>query len=125
MPEDKRRSYRLPVELPASFKVFPEQTHISLGVVNEISALGFSFTTKEFISQSEELTVTVRFSDTRRLALPVKVVWSRQESFIDSPEYFVGVKLLEPLTPETAQYIRLYVRYFFKAFRKNNGGIED
>lgn len=121
---DKRRSHRLPVELAASFKVFEEQSHISLGVVNEISALGFSFTTKEFISPGEEIVMTVRFPEGQRLALPIKIVWSRQESFVDTPEYLVGVKLLEPLTPETAQYIRLYVRYFFQAFRKKNPEIE-
>jgi hypothetical protein len=122
--QDKRRSYRIPVELPAFFKVFEEQTHISLGVVNEISALGFSMTTREFISPGEELAISVRFPDNQRLTLPVKAVWSRQESFVDSPEYFVGVKLLEPLTTETAQYIRRYVRYFFEAFRKNIKDIE-
>lgn len=120
MQQDKRRSYRLPIELPTSFKVFEEQEHISLGLINEISALGFSFTTKEFISPGQELSMLVRFADNLRLNLPVKVIWSRQESYVDTPQYFVGVKLLEPLTPETAQYIRLYVRYFFKAFMKEN-----
>ena len=115
---DKRRSYRLPIELPTSFKVFAEQSHISLGMINEISATGFSFATKEFLSPGQELSMIVRFTDDQRLTLPVKVVWSRQESYVDPPDYFVGVKLLEPLTLETAQYIRVYVRYFFSAFMK-------
>ncbi len=118
MMQDKRRSYRLPVELPTSFKVFEEQSHISLGLINEISALGFSFSTKEFLSPGQELSMVVRFPDNQRLTLPVEVVWSRQEAFVDTPEYFVGVKLLEPLNEQTSQYIRLYVRYFFKAFMK-------
>ncbi len=116
--QDKRRSYRLPVELPTSFKIFEEQTSISLGMVNEISALGFSFGTREFLSPGQEINMLVSFPDGHRLTLPVKVVWSRLESAVDTPQYFVGVKLLEPLTPETAQYIRLYVRYFFEAFIK-------
>ncbi len=117
--QDKRRSYRLPVELPTSFKVFTEQTHVSLGLLNEISALGFSFTTKEYLSPGQELSMLVRFSEDIRLNLPVSVVWSRQESAVDTPNYFVGVKLLEPLTSETSQYIRLYVRYFFSMFASN------
>lgn len=116
--QDKRRSYRLPIELATSFKVFEEQGHISLGLINEISALGFSFTTKEFLSPGHELSMLVRFPDEQRVSLPVKVVWSHLEADVDTPQYFVGVKLLEPLTPETSAYIRLYVRYFFKAFAK-------
>ncbi|MCB9771344.1 MAG: PilZ domain-containing protein [Candidatus Omnitrophica bacterium] len=116
--QDKRRSFRLPVELPTSFKVYEEQTHVSLGMVNEISALGFSFTTKEFISAGQELSMVLRFPDGQRVTLPVKTVWSRQESYVDMPEYMVGVKLCEPLTPQTALYIRLYVRYFFATFSK-------
>lgn len=115
---EKRRSYRLPVELAASFKVFEEQDYLSLGMINEMSALGFSFTTKEFLSPGQELSMMVSFANAQRLNLPVKVVWSRQEAYVDTPEYFVGVKLLEPLTPETAQYIRVYVRYFLTAFMK-------
>ena len=118
--QEKRRSYRLPVEVPTSFKIFEEQSHLSLGLINEISALGYSFTTREFLSPGQELSMVVSFSDGQRLNLPVKVVWSRQESYVDTPEYFVGVKLLEPLTPETARYIRVYVRYFLAAFMKTN-----
>lgn len=118
--QEKRRSYRLPVELATSFKVFPEQEHISLGLINEISALGFSFTTKEFLSVGQEFSMTVRFPDDQRVELPVKAVWTRKESEVDTPEYFVGVKLLEPVTPQTSMYIRLYVRYFFKAFLREN-----
>ncbi len=113
---DKRRSFRLTVELPASFKAYPEQTHTCLGMVNEMSALGFSFTTKEFLSPGQEFFIKLRLPDDQRLDLPVKVVWARQASFVDTPEYFAGVKLLEPLTPETAQYIRFYVRYFLAEF---------
>lgn len=115
---EKRRSYRLPVELAVSFKVFEEQNYISLGLINEISALGFSFTTKEFLSPGQELLMMVCFPNAQRLSLPVKVVWSRQEAYVDTPECFAGVKLLEPLTSETAQYIRVYVRYFLASFMK-------
>ena len=119
---DKRRSFRLVIDLPASFKIFSEQPYISLGMVNEVSALGFSLTTREHLSSGQELDMLIRLPDDKRITLPVKVIWVRRGAMVDSPEYFVGVKILEPLNDQTAQYIRFYVRYFLSAFLKKGQG---
>lgn len=113
---DKRRSFRLKVEMPVSFKAHPDLGYVSLGMVNEVSALGFSMTTKEFLSPGVEMPVLMRLPDEQRLTIPVRVIWARQLSDEDVPEYFVGAKIQEPITPETSEFIRYYVRYFLSLY---------
>lgn len=114
-PNDKRRSFRLNIEMPVSFKSHPELTYASLGMINEVSALGFSMTTREFLPNGSEFTALLRLPNDQRLNIPVRVVWSRQLSE-EPAEYFVGVRIVEPITPETSQFIRYYVRYFLSLY---------
>ena len=104
MPE-RRRCHRMDIELPLSFKAMKIQRHISVGLTVNISAVGLCFQTTENLITGQPLTLTVQLPSEEKVDLNTQIMWVRESGYI-SRDYFVGVKIQEPLNDDAKTFVK-------------------
>ena len=122
MTNEHRRSHRIKIELPASFKASKTQSHSSVAIVLDISATGICITSRDALDLGQELTIQVRLPTEEKLTVKAKVVWIREKVVLNDREYSMGIKLLEPMNEDEAKFVRFYVSKLFTVYRKTRGG---
>lgn len=121
MTNEHRRSHRIKIELPASFKASKTQSHSSVATVLDISATGICITTRDALDLGQELSIQVRLPTDEKLTVKAKVVWVRENVVLNDREYSMGIKLLEPMNEDEAKFVRFYVTKLFGVYRTQGG----
>lgn len=118
--QDKRRSHRVKVELPVSFKASIHQRHVSIGTTMDISATGICLKTREKLDEGQLLEIQLKLPTDETLVIRTKVVWVREMDYGLSPDFLAGIKIVDQMNDDEAKFIRYYVRLFFDHFRKSD-----
>lgn len=121
MTNEHRRSHRIKIELPASFKASKTQNHSSVASVLDISATGICITTRDALDLGQELSIQVRLPSDEKLTVKAKVVWVKENIVLNDREYCMGIKLLEPMNEDEAKFVRFYVSKLFGVYRTRGG----
>jgi len=103
--KERRRCHRMDIELPVNFRVTKLQRHLSVGLTINISAVGLCFQTTEQVSAGNELTLTIQLPTDEKLELNTLVMWVRESGYI-SRDYFVGVRIEEPLNDDAKKFVK-------------------
>lgn len=113
---DKRRSYRLSVELPLSFIAKENQRHISIGTTLDVSAIGICLTTKDSLAIDQELSVRTKLPNGESIKLRIKVIWVKDTTTFKQKEYKVGVKIVDTGNPDESKFIKYYASVFLSSY---------
>jgi len=119
--KERRRCYRLQMELPVSFRASKYQRHISLGLTQNISATGLCFLTTQGVEVGQELKLDIQIPPEQKLTLTTEVVWVRETGYI-SRDYYIGVRLKEPVDEDAHQYVRFCAQSMHKLRQKREAG---
>jgi|GEM_PF-507373 len=122
---DKRRAFRLPLEIPASFKFFEAQKHISIGTTLNVSALGICLTTKERLERGQRLTIKLKLPTGEEVAIHTTVIWITGVPSFEEKIYKVGIKIIDELKPDEAKFIKYYVKEFLRVSPELSDGLRD
>jgi hypothetical protein len=114
--DDRRRSYRLNLELPATFKLTESQRHLSLATTLDVSALGMCITSKEKISRGEKIRLKVKLPNNETVELKTLVVWVKQEDVYKDGLYTIGIKIMEPMSDDEAKFVKYYAGKFLDLY---------
>ena len=117
MKNENRRSHRIKIELPASFKASKVQSHSSVATILDISATGICITTRDPLVFGQELAIQVRLPTDEKLSVKAKVVWVKEHIILNDREYTIGIKLMEPMNEDEAKFVRFYVGKLFEAYK--------
>lgn len=112
---ETRRSYRLPIEIPATFKVKEGQKHISIGTTLNVSALGICLKTKEKLDNGQHLDIKLKLPTGEDIVIHTVVVWVKEMDFYAAKDYSVGVKISDVMYADEAKFIKYYVKQFLQA----------
>jgi len=123
---DKRRTYRLAMQLPATFYTPGLEEEVCFATTVDLSATGISFTTKEPVIKGQRIKFRVQLPNDKRVTLNgeiIRVVEKKEWAFLGGlSEYEVGMKILEPIAGDEVEYVRFLAAKMKGAFGKEAGG---
>ncbi len=118
---ETRRSVRLPIEIPATFKLYQFQQHISIGTTINISALGICLKTKEKLDPGQKLYIKLKLPSGEDANIQTVVMWRKEMDFSAATDYSIGIKIVDELKPDEQKFIKYYVAEFLKAPKEQKG----
>lgn len=105
---EKRIHQRSAIELAASYGI-PNEPQINYEAkIRNISAGGFSFTSREKLKAGKEIDLAVDLEQDKPAFIPVRVVWCTKDEASD--KYSVGVQIIEGKGAEYEKFIEFYTR---------------
>ncbi|MDP8265921.1 MAG: PilZ domain-containing protein [Candidatus Aceula meridiana] len=115
---DKRRCHRLNLDLPASLSLSGGKEDLTLVTVMDVSGLGLRITTKEKIVLGQEISLQVSISPDQSITVKTKVAWVKEMEIMSSTEYAAGLKIIDTMDCDEAQFLKFFSEKFIQIFKK-------
>lgn len=115
---ENRRTHRITIELPLSFKAFESQKHLSIAVTQDISPTGMRVLSKDKLDVGQEVQVQIRLPDDSSLTVHAKVVWCKDSYTLNAKEYIMGIQLMDTMKADEAKFVKFVARQFLASFTK-------
>ena len=115
---EQRRTQRLKIEIPATFKITNQQEHVSIGTTLNISATGLCLQTKERLTPGQDLAISLNLPSYEKVTMNVRVIWVQETDFSLTSDYLIGIKITESLKSEEVKFIKYYVSQLLDFYKK-------
>jgi hypothetical protein len=108
--QDKRRSHRLDIKLPATVSFLEKRGQVEFATTINVSATGIRILMKEKIEKQQKLIVTLRLPAEGNIVVHAEVVWVKEVSLYGHTEYQAGIKLDDSMPADESKFVRYYAR---------------
>jgi len=117
MKREQRRSYRLNLDLPATFQIFDVEMKPARASIQDVSAVGICFLTKTEVKPGQKITLRVTLPGKEAVAVHGTAVWCKQKVLYDVTEYRLGVKIDDPIKGDEGKFVKFYANKFMEHYR--------
>ncbi len=104
--DEKRRTHRLNIQLPARYRVAHPDMEFTDAVILNINVKGVCLIIDEELKLGTEVEIQVDLPDQSPLILTAHVIWVKASE--NQNEYATGVQVLDTMSEDASKFVRFY-----------------